>query len=61
VMSKCIHCSREIVKRKASQEYIDTFGDDGLVWFDKTDGRALCMSDAHGTAHVTQREWNSGL
>ena len=48
------------MKRKASQEYIDTFGDDGLVWFDKTEKRALCLHDNYGTAHVTEREWNSG-
>jgi hypothetical protein len=60
-MTKCIHCSRVIVKRKASQEYVDTFGTDGSVWFDKTENRALCMVDGYGTAHVTQREWNSCL
>jgi len=59
-MSKCIHCSRVIVKRKASEEYMNTFCEDGLVWFDKTENRALCMIDGYGTAHVTQREWNSG-
>ncbi len=59
-MSKCIHCSREIVKGKASEEYANIFGDDDSVWFDKTEGRALCMGDGYGTAHVTQREWMSG-
>jgi hypothetical protein len=59
-MGKCIHCGREIVKRKASQEYIDTFGDDGLVWFCKTEKRALCLHDNYGTGHVTEREWMSG-
>ena len=59
-MSKCIHCSREIVKRKASEEYANIFGDSDSVWFDKTENRALCMGDGYGTAHVTQREWNSG-
>ena len=59
-MSKCIPCSREIVKRKASEEYVNIFGDHGSVWFDKNEGRALCMGDRYGTAHVTQREWNSG-
>ena len=59
-MSKCIHCSREIVKRKASEEYASIFGDADSVWFDKTEGRALCMGDGYGTAHVTQREWMSG-
>jgi hypothetical protein len=58
-MSKCIHCGREIVKRKASQEYIDIFGDDGLIWFCKTEKRALCLHDNYGTGHVTEREWNS--
>lgn len=48
------------MKRKASEEYANIFGDDDSVWFDKTENRALCMGDGYGTAHVTKREWMSG-
>ena len=59
--SSCIHCFRKIVEREADQEYVETFGAGGLVWFDVREFRSMCMIDNYGTAHITEKEWNSCL
>lgn len=57
---KCIHCARKIVEVAAApDEYVDVYGDDSEAWVDVVEGRALCMIDNYGTAHMTQKEWNA--
>jgi hypothetical protein len=59
--STCIHCGRKITEKQASEEYINAYHQDGLVWFDtEREDRALCMIDRYSTAHVTKREWSAG-
>lgn len=55
----CHNCGRKIVEKPADNEYIDTFGEDGLVWMDVVENRSMCLIDRYGTAHCTTREFYS--
>jgi len=57
--STCHNCWRRIVEKPADQEYIDTFGEDGLAWMDVVESRSMCLVDRYGTAHTTTKEFYS--
>ena len=59
--STCHNCWRKIVEKPADEEYIETFGEDGLAWMDVVENRSMCLVDGYGTAHTTTKEFYSGL